>query len=127
MKLRIKGDSMRLRISPSEMSQLLQSGRIEETIRFGPDRNARLTYALMTQSAPGDALALRYEPPEIGVLIPAALARAWAGGEQIGVYGSIDSGAGQIEIAVEKDFACLEKSDAEDRDTYPNPNRGVIC
>lgn len=128
MKLRIKGDSLRMRVTPSEMSRLLQSGRIEETIHFGVESDARLTYALMIVPAARDGgIALRHLPHEIAVAIPSHLAHAWADGKQVGIYGAVDTGAGQLEIAVEKDFACLDKSDAENEDSYPNPNEGVVC
>jgi hypothetical protein len=34
---------------------------------------------------------------------------------------------GQLEIAVEKDWACLDKDEAENVDTFPNPNAGASC
>jgi hypothetical protein len=46
MKLRAKGNSLRFRVSRSELSRLMQTGRIEETIQFGsviaPGRYSRL-------------------------------------------------------------------------------------
>jgi hypothetical protein len=127
MKLRIKGDSLRLRVSPGEMSRLLQSGRIEETIHFGPEPDAALTYALLTGTAQDNVITVRYLPREIAVLVPTARARAWADSDQVGIYGATDTGTGQLELAVEKDFACLDKSVVENHDTYPNPNQGVAC
>jgi hypothetical protein len=37
MKLRIKGDSLRLRVSRSEVEELLASDCLEDTIHFTPD------------------------------------------------------------------------------------------
>ena len=130
MKLRIKGDSLRLRISPSEMSRLLQSGRVEDTIHFGPQQDAKLTYALQTNrnnSAPDDTMTLRYQPQEVVILVPVAQAAAWADGTQVGMYAEVDTGAGQLDLAIEKDFACLDKDDADNQDTFPNPNQGAAC
>jgi hypothetical protein len=131
MKLRIKGDSLRLRISPSEMSRLLVSGRIEETILFGPGRDAKLTYALSTNT--GDlaqsaaAISVQYQAQEVLVTIGATQARAWAEGTEEGLYANINTGGGQLEVAVEKDFACLDKSEPENHDTYPHPHQGSVC
>ena len=130
MKLRIKGDSLRLRISPGEMNRLLQSGRIAETIRFGPQPHETLTYALLTnrdQTSPDRALTIRYRAQEITVLIPAEQALLWANGSQVGIYAEVNTGDAQLELAVEKDFACLDKNDAENQDTFPNPKQGTTC
>jgi len=130
MKLRIKGDSLRLRISPREMSRLLVSGRIEETIRFGPGRDAKLTYALSTNSGdlvPGAAMTVQYQAQEVVVTMDAAQARAWAEGAEVGLYANINTGGGQLEVAVEKDFACLDKGEPENHDTFPHPNKGSVC
>ena len=32
-----------------------------------------------------------------------------------------------LDLIVEKDFACLDLSDADNEDTFPNPNSGAIC
>ena len=130
MKLRIKGDSLRLRISPSEMSRLLLSGHIEETIRFGPGRDEKLTYALSTNSGDGtlDAtMTVQFQALEVVVAIGANQARAWAEGTEVGLYANIDTGGGQLEVAVEKDFACLDKGEPENHDTFPHPNKGSVC
>jgi hypothetical protein len=130
MKLRIKGDSFRLRISPGEMNRLLESGRIAETIRFGPQPHEKLTYALLTnsdQTSPDSAMTIRYRLQEITVLVPAQQARSWANGSQVGIYAEVNTGDAQLELAVEKDFACLDKNEAENQDTFPNPKQGTAC
>lgn len=126
MKLRIKGDSLRLRVAPSEVVRLLEAGRIEETIHFGPGADDALTYAVehVAQAGP---VSVRYAPREIAVVVSRADIRAWSDGDEIGIYGELNTGAGALEIAVEKDFACLDKNDAENADTFPNPNQGTVC
>ena len=124
MKLRINGNSMRLRVSPSEMARLLQSGRIDETIHFGPEADAKLTYAL--EHAPdADKMTLRRIPQEVAIVISTKDAQRWASGEQVGMYGTAD--AGQLKLVVEKDFACLDGSDAEKQDCFPHPMKGPAC
>lgn len=126
MKLRIKGDSLRLRVSPSEVERLLASGRIEETIHFGAAEDARLTYAL-EHAADAAAISVRYRGGEVAVVVATQTARAWAQGADVGIYGVTSAGRSRLELAVEKDFACLDKSGAENRDTFPNPNQGARC
>src|ERR1700676_2883765 len=117
MKLRIKGNSLRLRVSPSEMMRLLDSGRIAETIHFAPDQNARLTYAL-EHDPQAKAMSLRYRAQEVTVVISSEDARQWASGPDVGLYGETGGAPGILELAVEKDFACLDKTGAENADTF---------
>jgi hypothetical protein len=124
MKLRIKGDSLRLRVGPAEMARLMETGRIEETIHFGLEDDARLTYAL--EVAGVDAMTVRHEGMRVAVVLPMASARDWAQGNDVGVYGRVGLRSGWLEIAVEKDWACLDKRDGEKADTFPNPKQGEL-
>lgn len=127
MKLRIKGNSLRLRVSRSEVTRLIDTGHIEETIFFGPSEHARLTYAL--EHGP-DLMGptLRYRPPEVVIILPREEATTWAGSNQVGIYGTVDLGPVRaLDLIVEKDFACLDLSDADNLDTFPNPDAARIC
>lgn len=105
------------------MTELMEAGRIEEAIHFSADEGASLTYALECTPAV-EELALRYERGRVVVLAPMESARAWAGGDSVGLYGSVRTAGGVLEIAVEKDWACLDKSDRENLDTFPHPGKG---
>ena len=41
--------------------------------------------------------------------------------------GASDVGGPSLAIAVEKDFACIDRSDADNTDTFPNPHEGAVC
>ena len=126
MKLRINGNSLRLRVTPSEITQLMEVGRIKETIHFGPGENARLTYALESAQEPMP-IHVRYAPTEIAVVVSFDEARRWASTQAVGLYGQQQTGGGPLELALEKDFACLDKSEEENADRFPNPRQGTIC
>jgi hypothetical protein len=126
MKLRIKCNSMRLRLGPSEIRRLLADGRIEESIRFAADEGATLTYALEL-SASCDEPVLRYEPHAITVLIPYPQAREWSEGDEVGIAGRVAAGAETLDLLIEKDFACIDRDDHENEDTFPNPKAGAVC
>jgi hypothetical protein len=34
---------------------------------------------------------------------------------------------GFLDVLIEKDFACLDRNDKENEDTFPNPNVGTTC
>lgn len=125
MKLRIKGNSLRLRVSRSELATLIQSGAIEDTIHFAMAPNAKLTYALRHGSAASE-IQVEYLPQQVVVVLPTDVAGRWAASDQVGIYGSSETGAGALEIGVEKDFACLDGNPLDD-DAFPNPNAESVC
>jgi len=118
MKLRIKGDSLRLRVGPAEVQQLIATGRVVETIHFAP--GVYLRYTLQHSAAAG-SIAVSHALYEVTVIVPTSVAQAWANGEDIGIYGDVPNGAGSLALAIEKDFACLDSAHAVNGDTYPNP------
>jgi len=123
MKIRMTGNSVRLRVSRSELAHFLADGRIQETIRFGAAPEASFTYALET-SAPGSAAAtVRYAPCNLAVVLAPEQVRLWREESQTGIYAQVDIGANRaLEVIVEKDFACLHRAGGENADSFPNPN-----
>ena len=127
MKLRIKGNSLRLRVSRSELARFQAGGRIEETIHFTAAADATLTYALESALKPSP-VTVRYGSSEVTVILSKDRARIWSDESEVGVYTTLDIGAaGSLEVAVEKDFACLDRSDEDNRDTFANPVAGATC
>jgi hypothetical protein len=127
MKLRIKGNSLRLRVSRSELDLVSNGQRVQETIYFGPESDASLTYALEWDEVIAQTT-VKYESHTVTVQIPSNLARNWGTSDLVGLSGHIDLGSvGILEVLVEKDFACFDRSDATDEDTFPNPNVAVVC
>lgn len=125
MKLRIRGNSLRLRISRSEVDRLVNDGRIEETTWFGRDDGSRMSYVL-EHEAGAKAVDLRFDPPVLAVIVPTSQVREWAAGGEVGIYTSLDLGArGVLDLVIEKDFACLHGTDEENEDAFPNPNMAV--
>ena len=120
MKLRIKGNSIRLRLLRSEVERFAADGRISDEVIFA---NARLMYALAL-SDNSDSVTATFEDGTIEIAVPAHLAKHWSSGEQVGIESSQQFGDGEpLAILIEKDFACLDRPDDPDRhDAFPNPN-----
>jgi hypothetical protein len=127
MKLRIKGNSLRLRVSRSEVDKISRRERLEETIRFAPQVDAKLTYAL--EQAPSVSVpTVRYNGTEVTVLIPAAIADAWCRTDVVGITECVSLGDfGSLDLTIEKDFACLDRSEEENSDTFANPLAAAVC
>jgi hypothetical protein len=106
------------------VSSVLGAGRVEDTIYFSPGNQMCLTYTLecdSTITSPD----VRFTGHEIVVVLPRDQATTWAGNDQVGIYATVDLGLrGTLDLVIEKDFACLDLSDAENLDTFPNPNAG---
>ncbi len=125
MKLRLTSNSVRLRLLRSDVQKLVESGRVEETIAFAPA--AALTFALVIDAEINQPY-LRHSTAELAITLPKAAARHWAETEEVGIYASADVGTGTpLDLIVEKDFACLDLSDAENIDTFPHPEPAAKC
>jgi hypothetical protein len=122
MKLRIRGDSLRLRLTRGEVDRLVEGGLVSETTSFG---DARLIYALrLAHGAGARKLSARLdataEGSRIEVEVDAGAARAWAAGDAVG----IEATDGALLLLVEKDYACLQdRPHEDDTDAFPNPNK----
>jgi hypothetical protein len=127
MKVRIKGDSLRLRVSRSEVTKLLAGDCLEQTIHFAPEAVAKFTYAL--QQAPSVSRpTVQYAGNKVTILIPADQAKVWGVTDQVGIAEDISLGdLGSLALLIEKDFACLDRSEEDNEDTFPNPNAGTTC
>jgi hypothetical protein len=107
MKLRIHGDSLRLRLSPSEIDTLMGAGRIEETIHFGLDQ--KLVYALVLTDEENRISASLIENA-ITVVMPRQWAVEWAETEKVGFETTQSVGKdGTLRILVEKDFHFIRR------------------
>ena len=81
--------------------KLIDTGHIEETIYFSHNEQSRLTYALEHEPDLISAT-LRYQPPEVVVVLPKEEATAWAESNQVGIYATVDLGpVGALDLIVE--------------------------
>jgi hypothetical protein len=127
MKLRLQSNSIRLRLKRSEVDRFLRTGRVEERIVSGTGNQESFHCLLETNdavSAPKGSIA----PGSVVVQVPKADALKWALTNQIGIEGeqTIDSKT-SLRILVEKDFACIDGSEEQNADTFPNPLTGQKC
>ena|SRR6188508_591367 len=121
MKLRIKGNSIRLRLLRSEVDRLATGGSVSESTAFGPADVLRYT---VKADANANAVIAMFEYGEIVVRLPSDAAQKWASTDQVSIETVQPTGDDQVlEVLIEKDFVCLDRIDDPDRDeAYPNPN-----
>ncbi len=121
MKLRIKGDSLRLRLTQGEVHQLSEGGSVEDRVRFGG--GAALVYRLR-RDASARTIAAQYVDGAVEVRLPERSALEWCNSDSITLAGSQPAASdAELRIVVEKDFACLTAREGEDEsDHFANPN-----
>ncbi|MCR9163908.1 MAG: DUF7009 family protein [Nannocystaceae bacterium] len=123
MKLRILGDSLRLRLSKSDVEAFSTTGRVQDVIRFGGD--AQLTYAL-EHAEDVEALSASFVRDLVLVRMPTSMARGWADTDEITLRSaqSIDADAA-LSLLIEKDFKCaVPRPGEEDYDGFEHPTGG---
>lgn len=129
MKLRIQGNSARLRLGRSEIDRLLATGQIREHTAFGPDPSHRLNYALAVSDTAAEVRA-ELRGSELTITLPAAVARRWATTDEVGIEAEQDVGGGVsdewLRLTIEKDFQCLHGDGrADEADAFPHPASGT--
>lgn len=122
MKLRIKGNSIRLRLQRSELAKLKETGRVSEVLTIGPSLEDAFEYGIETST--GDAVQLRRHYGALTVVLPEAWALTLASTDRVGYDVSVPTAPGmEVRVIIEKDFQCLVERPGEDEsDTFPNPD-----
>jgi Family of unknown function (DUF7009) len=119
VKLRIKGDSLRLRLTQGEMRALAERGEVEDRISF-PGASA-LGYRLRSDDNVKD-ISVAYADNLIDIIVPRALAERWCGTDLVTLSASQPTDIGELRLVLEKDWACLAPREGEDEsDHFPHP------
>ena len=122
MKLRIKGDSLRLRLAQGEVRTLAECGEVEDRISF-PGGTA-LRYRLRVDRG-SDVISSSYGSDLIEILVPEPLSERWCGTDLVTLSASQGTGSAELRIILEKDWACLAPREGEDdSDNFPHPEAG---
>ena len=118
MKLRIRGNSIRLRLTQSEVDKIKSFNSIEEITEFPNGQN--FVYSL-SATAENNQILANFADGKIEISISKSIAETWASSDEVGIYGT----HGNIQIAVEKDFKCLTPRVGDEyTDTFPHPKEG---
>lgn len=121
MKIRILDNSVRLRLTQSEVKDFTEKGIVETKTVFGHSPNSVLTYALV--SADCNELKAEFKNNRIEISVPEKLATVWTTTELVGLDNNPGAnGDSGLKILIEKDFACLKAREGEDEsDMFPHP------
>ncbi|MBK7856960.1 MAG: Hsp20/alpha crystallin family protein [Bacteroidetes bacterium] len=118
MKIRIKGNTIRLRLSKSEVAFFEKEKQISEETNFG---NSTLIYQLVNDVNTGSIKAT-LQNNCISVHIPSEYSLKWTSSNLVGLSNDMDVGNDKkLFILIEKDFKCLDETIEDQSDNYDNP------
>lgn len=120
MKIRIKSNSVRFRLTKSEVQKLFESGYVEESTEF-PE--SRFVYALQ-RSDTADELSATFRDNKITMFVPASFVNTWPENAVVGIDATLPlAGNDALYLLLEKDFVCLDHTTEDQSDNYENPNK----
>jgi hypothetical protein len=124
MKLRIRGDSIRMRLKIGEVERIGAGERILEKTNFP---GSALTYSL--DVADIAAMKAQFSDGNLVVTLPRNAAEEWARNDKVSLVAELSlPDTGTLSVLIEKDFECLapghHRDDLDDEDTFPHPDAG---
>ena len=117
MKLRIKGNTLRLRLTKSELEYFEKTDFIEERTEFA---GSIFSYSLRADN--NDLLSATLENNSLIVRMPFSMAKEWTSTQKVGFQSEMKIADNKnLFILVEKDFKCLDETNEDQSDNYENP------
>ncbi|MBL0032610.1 MAG: hypothetical protein IPP27_10670 [Bacteroidetes bacterium] len=118
MKLRLKGNTIRFRLSKTDVSIFSENRYIHETTDFG---NKVFTYGLK-MSENTDRISAEFLNDAMIINIPISVSQQWTTSNQVGLSEEMPLSEGKkLYILIEKDFQCLDETIEDQSDNYENP------
>lgn len=114
MKIRIKGNSIRLRLTKSDVQTLKEHGLVEDKTVVNAEEI--FSYSL-TIDKERETISAKYHNNKIIVFLSKEEARILTETDEITVQGSQENG---LFLLVEKDLQCLDTTSEDQSDMYEN-------
>jgi hypothetical protein len=117
MKIRIKGNTIRIRLTRSEVAYFNEHGKLMEETHF---TNSVFSYGLLSSDTP--SIKATFQSNGIIIEIPHQQANDWTTTSLVGLSGEMPLPHDKtLFLLVEKDFKCLDETSEDQSDQYPNP------
>src|SRR6266540_5499412 len=119
MKLRIRGNSVRVRLTKTEVARLGQELSVEQITQFSRSSALRCSIQPSHDVAAPNA---QFDGSAVTVALPAEEVRQWASSDQVTIEARQEIEPGTfLQILVEKDFRCMHSKAEGNTDAFPNP------
>jgi hypothetical protein len=121
MKVRIKGNFVRYRLSKTEVQRIAERGSIVEQTFISPKHI--FSYALIAKDGIS-SLEAEYIDNKLTLFIPKQDAKEWYSNTKVGYRATVKVDAENILVLlIEKDFQCLDETEEDQSDNFANPLR----
>lgn len=118
MKIRIKGNSVRFRLTKTEVATFCQAGIYTETTHFNTQT---FTYTLKAKETK-EILECDFNGNAITMYLSHDEQSKWAKSYRVSYESVIKLSNGkELSLLLEKDFVCLDDRGEDESDNYPNP------
>jgi hypothetical protein len=122
MKLRIKGNSIRLRLTQSEVEELNKKGHVEDLVNFGD--GVKFIYEIKKADLNKNILEPVCKANKISVLVCQDQISQWAQTNKVTIKENyINSDGDEVIVMIEKDVKCGSPRDEDESDRFPHPSQ----
>lgn len=120
MKIRIKSNSIRYRLTKTEVSNLATNGYLEEQTIFPANK---FVYAVKAVEEATE-LSATISNNHITLFVPAAFLKDWPQNNVVGTETNMPVAENKtLYLLLEKDFVCLDETTEDQGDNFENPNK----
>ncbi len=120
MKLRIRDNSFRLRLSQSDLADFEAHKKVESKIEFPGGSN--MSYVLLWSDE--EEFKASFDGKSMVAEVPKSVGENWLSPTEVTIDHMVDiSDKSKLRLLIEKDFQCLsERKDEDESDMFLNPN-----
>jgi len=122
MKLRVGSNSVRLRLTQTEVAKLQDQGECSESVLF--PGGACLGYSL--QASDCAAVEAKFEQSTVKIAVPRQEIKKWSSTSAVGIYATVDAAGVALKVLIEKDFRCLDNTQEDQSDMFAHPGAGKL-
>ncbi len=119
MKLRLRGNSIRLRLTQTEVGLLGSGGQVTDSTALGPE----LFLEFGVRPGAHEHIEISATAHGFFILVPQNTLSHWASGDEEGFEAEVRiSDSETTRVTVQKDYACLKPRGEEDHDAFAHPD-----
>ncbi|BDD00462.1 DUF7009 family protein [Persicobacter psychrovividus] len=124
MKVRLRNNTVRLRLDQKDIAELKSAGQVVMTTPF---IQGKLTWTICG-SDEQQSFAAVLQGQQVTIQVPNATLQQWISTEQVGIEGEVATeDEASLKLLIEKDFKCLTARDEDESNAFPNPLDSHQC